>query len=58
MAPNPIHVCHTLTPSELNILSSGVIEVLFFQGHSEIQTYTFINMNCKFSDDYPDLEHS
>ena len=34
MAPNPIHVCHTLTPSELSILSSGVIEVLLFQGHS------------------------
>ena len=58
MAPNPIHVCHMLTPSELSILSSGMIEVLLLQGHSEIQTYILIDMNYKCSDDYPDLARS
>ena len=51
-------MCHMLTPSELSILPSGMIEVLLLQGDSEIQTYTLVDMNPKCSDDYPDLERS
>ena len=35
-----------------------MIKVLLLQGYSEIHASTLVDMNCKFSDDYHDLECS